>query len=214
MNTIYIADDHPIFRKGLIEVIAAENGYEVVGESGDGISALNFIVEKKPDIALLDIQMPKMNGFEVLKKIGEQNLPTKVIFLTMHSEENVFEKAMELGAKAYLLKESVTDDIIRCIQNVLQGKFYVSASISDYLFTLNNKLKSGSEKTGLRKLTSTEMKILKMIAEKKSSREIADILYVSVRTVENHRNNICTKLDLHGANALLPFALENKHLLI
>lgn len=214
MKTIFIADDHPIFRKGLIEIISSETDFDVVGESGDGVAALKFITEQKPDIALLDIQMPKMNGFEVLKKIGELALPTKVVFLTMHSEEDVFEKAMELGAKAYLLKESVTDDIIQCIHSVLLGKSYVSGSISDYLFRLNSKLKVGSEKKGLQKLTSTETKILKLIAEKKSSREIADILYISVRTVENHRNNICTKLDLHGANALLPFALENKHLLV
>jgi len=214
MKKIFIADDHPIFRKGLIEIIASENDFEVVGECGDGITALNFITEKKPDIALLDIQMPRLNGFEVLRKINELKLPTKVVFLTMHSEENIFEKAMELGAKAYLLKESVTDDIIQCINNVLQEKFYVSGSISNYLFTLNNKLKAGNEESGLQKLTSTETKILKLIAEKKSSREIAELLYVSVRTIENHRNNICTKLNLHGANALLPFALENKHLLV
>jgi len=214
MKKIFVADDHPIFRKGLIEIISSESDFDVVGECGDGISALEFIVEKKPDIAILDIQMPKMNGFDVLKKINELRLPTKVVFLTMHSEENIFEKAIDLGAKAYLLKESVTDDIIQCINNVLQGKFYVSGSISNYLFTLNTKLKSGNEKSGLQKLTSTEMKIMKLIAEKKSSREIAEILYVSVRTVENHRNNICGKLDLHGANALLPFALENKNLLM
>ena len=214
MKRIFIADDHPIFRKGLIEIISSEPDLEVAGECGDGIAALKYITDKKPDIALLDIQMPKMNGFEVLKKINELRLPTNVVFLTMHSEEDIFEKAMELGAKAYLLKESVTDDIVECINNVLQGKFYVSGSISDYLFTLNKKLKTGSEKHGLQKLTSTEMKILKLIAEKKSSREIADLLYISVRTVENHRNNICTKLDLHGANALLPFALENRTLLL
>ncbi|MFA5833896.1 MAG: response regulator transcription factor [Bacteroidota bacterium] len=214
MKTIFIADDHPIFRKGLIEIISSEADFDVVGESGDGISALKFITERRPDIALLDIQMPKMNGFEVLRKISELTLPTKVVFLTMHTEEHIFEKAMDLGANGYLLKESVTDDILQCIHNVLQGKFYVTASISDYLFRLHDKLKTGNKEHGLHRLTSTEMKILRLIAEKKSSKEIADILFVSIRTVENHRNNICTKLNLHGANALLPFALENKHLLV
>ncbi len=214
IKKIFIADDHPIFRKGLIEIISSEADFEIAGECGDGITALNFIAEKKPDIALLDIQMPKMNGFEVLKKMNELKLSTNVVFLTMHAEENIVEKAMELGAKAYLLKESVTDDIVRCLNNVIEGKFYVSGSISNYLFTLNNKLKAGNEKHGIQKLTSTEITILKLIAEKKSSREIGKILYISVRTVENHRNNICTKLNLHGANALLPFALENKHLLV
>ncbi len=210
MNTVFIADDHPIFRKGLIEVIGAEPGLSIVGECGDGINALSLITEKKPDVALLDIQMPKLTGFEVLKQIQARQLPTKVVFLTMHSEEHIFEKAMELGAKAFLLKESVTDDVIQCIHQVLEGKRYVSGSISDYLFTLNNTWKSGSESSGINKLTSTEMRILRLIADKKSSREIADLLYVSVRTVENHRNNICIKLGLHGPNALLAFALENR----
>lgn len=214
MSTILIADDHPIFRKGLAEVITTATEYSIVGECGDGIAALKIIKELKPDIALLDIQMPKMTGFEVLKAVNESQLTTNVIFLTMHSEENIFEKAMDLGAKGYLLKESVTDDILLCLKNVLNGKFYVSGSISDYLVRLNTKLKAGNERTGLQKLTSTELKVLKLIAEKLSSKEIAERLFVSVRTVENHRNNICIKLELHGANALLPFAIENKHLLV
>ncbi|MBP6671886.1 MAG: response regulator transcription factor [Bacteroidetes bacterium] len=214
MRTILIADDHPIFRKGLAEVITSGTEYSVIGECGDGISALRMIKELAPDIALLDIQMPKMTGFEVLKAVNEAHLTTNVVFLTMHSEENIFEKAMDLGAKGYLLKESVTDDILTCLKNVLTGRFYVSGSISDYLVRLTTKLKAGNERTGIQKLTSTEMKVLKLIAEKLSSKEIAERLFVSVRTVENHRNNICIKLDLHGANALLPFAIENKHLLV
>ncbi len=214
MRTILIADDHPIFRKGLAEVITSGSEYSIVAECGDGISALRMIKELNPDIALLDIQMPKMTGFEVLKAVNEAQLTTNVIFLTMHSEENIFEKAMDLGAKGYLLKESVTDDILLCLKNVIAGRFYVSGSISDYLVRLTTKLKAGNERMGLQKLTSTEMKVLKLIAEKLSSKEIAERLFVSVRTVENHRNNICIKLDLHGANALLPFAIENKHLLV
>ena len=214
MRTILIADDHPIFRKGLAEVISSGSEYSVIAECGDGVSALRMIKELNPDIALLDIQMPKMTGFEVLKAVNEAHLTTNIVFLTMHSEENIFEKAMDLGAKGYLLKESVTDDIILCLKNVLAGRFYVSGSISDYLIRLTTKLKAGNERTGIQKLTSTEMKVLKLIAEKLSSKEIAERLFVSVRTVENHRNNICIKLDLHGANALLPFAIENKHLLV
>lgn len=214
MRTILIADDHPIFRKGLAEVIASGTDYSVVAECGDGVTALRLITELAPDIALLDIQMPKMTGFEVLKALHQAQLTTKVIFLTMHSEENIFEKAMDLGAQGYLLKESVTDDILLCLKNVLAGRFYVSGSISDYLVRLSSSRKAGNERTGLLKLTTTEMKILKLIAEKRSSKEIAELLFVSVRTVENHRNNICIKLELHGANALLPFAIENKHLLV
>lgn len=214
MKKIFIADDHPIFRKGLIEIITSHDELEIIGECGDGNTALDMITGSQPDIAVLDIQMPKLNGFEILKKINELHLHTKVIFLTMHNEENVFEKAMSLGVSAYLLKESVADDLLECINHVLQGKFYVTASLSDHLYSVNKKLRAGNERTGLQKLTSTEIKILKLISDKKTSKEIAEILFVSVRTVENHRNNICSKLDIHGANALLPFALENKHLLI
>ena len=214
MKRIIIADDHPVFRKGLIEVVTAGGEYTVVGNCGDGQTALAMIKELEPDAALVDVQMPKMNGFDLLKALNDARSTTLVVFLTMHNEEHLFQRAMELGAKAYLLKESATDDILQCLQSVSQGKYYVSGSISDYLFRLNERLKSGAEKQGLHKLTSTELKVLKLISEKMSSKEIAEAMYISVRTVENHRNNICTKLDLHGANALLPFALENKHLLV
>ena len=112
MKKIFVADDHPIFRKGLIEIISAENDLEIVGESSDGLSAVNIIIEKKPDIAVLDIQMPQMDGFSVLKKINETGADTKVIFLTMHKEEDVFEQAMDLGVKGYVLKESASEEII------------------------------------------------------------------------------------------------------
>ena len=213
MKKIFVADDHPIFRKGLIEIISAENDLEIVGESSDGLSAVNIIIEKKPDIAVLDIQMPQMDGFSVLKKINETGADTKVIFLTMHKEEDVFEQAMDLGVKGYVLKESASEEIIKCINNVFQGKYYISGSISDYMINWNEKLKTGLEKNDLASLTSAEKKILRYISEKKSSREIAELLYISVRTVENHRNNICTKLNIHGANSLLKYALENKVIL-
>jgi DNA-binding NarL/FixJ family response regulator len=214
MKNIFIADDHPIFRKGLLEIISSENDFNIVGESSDGLAAIKIIIDKKPDVAVLDIQMPNMDGFEVQKKINELALDTKVIFLTMHKEEDIFEHAMEMGVKGYVLKESASEEIIICVNNVLQGKYYISGSISDYLFNWNNKIKEGLEKNDLSLLTSAEMKILKLISEKKSSREIAEILYVSVRTVENHRNNICTKLNMHGANSLLKYTLENKKLLV
>lgn len=214
MKKIFIADDHPIFRKGLLEIISSEKDFEIIGESSDGLSAINIIAGKKPDVAVLDIQMPQMDGFEVLKEINESTTDTKVIFLTMHKEEDIFERAMEMGAKGYVLKESAAEEIITCIHNVLQGKYYISGSISDYLFNWNKKLKNGLEKNDLSLLTPAEKKILKLISEKKSSPEIAALLFISVRTVENHRNNICTKLNIHGSNSLLKYSLENKNLLV
>lgn len=214
MKRILIADDHPIFRKGLAEVIGAEADYTVIAECGDGPTARKLIAGLAPDVALLDIQMPGMSGFDVLKEVKAAGSSTAVIFLTMHSEEEVVERAISLGAKGFLLKESVTDEILLCLRAVFAQKSYLSGPVSDVLVRMNERLKNGSERTGLSRLTSAERRVLTLISEKRSSKEIAEILFVSVRTVENHRNNICNKLDLHGPNALLAFALEHRHLLL
>lgn len=213
MIKILIADDHPIFRKGLIEIISSDKNLSVAAEAGDGEKAIQLIKEKRPDIAVLDIQMPKLNGFDVARQIAANNLNTKIIFLTMHKEHDLFNKAVELGALGYILKECAVDDIIECINEAAQGKHYVSDSLSEFLFIKNKEIKDGIEKEGLDKLSLMEKKILKLISEKKTSQEIADALFISIRTVENHRLNICKKLDIHGVNSLIKFAIEIKHLL-
>ncbi|MFH1194773.1 MAG: response regulator transcription factor, partial [bacterium] len=136
---------------------------------------------------------------------------TKIIFLTMHKEEDVFNKALDLGVMGYILKESASEDIIECIKTVAENKHYISPIISEYL--INRVSCSAVSKNKIDKLTHTEKNILKMISDKKTSKEIAETLFISIRTVENHRTNICNKLELHGNNSLLLFAVENKHLL-
>lgn len=209
-NKIVIADDHPVFRKGLIDIISEEDNFEITAEAENGMEALELIDIHQPDIAVLDINMPLMNGFEVAKELKKKQSKTKIIFLTMHKEEYILNKALDYHAKGYILKECAVDDIIDCINYVAQNKDYISPAISNLLLKRGRLLSEAKGK--LDKLTATERKILSLIAEERTSREIADQLYISIRTVENHRINICHKLDLHGVNSLLKFAIENKHL--
>lgn len=211
---IIIADDHPIFRSGLKQIIEDEDDIEIIGEAGDGEKALDIINEKNPDIAILDIDMPKRTGFEILKEIVKNKNPVKIIFLTMYKEENIFNEAMDLGIKGYVLKESAADDICECIRLVADDRYAISPLISNFLvkrLSKSNKLKK--EKPSIEELTESERKILKLISENKSSKEIGEDLFISYKTVETHRTNISRKLNLQGTLSLVRFALENKSVL-
>jgi DNA-binding NarL/FixJ family response regulator len=205
---IVIADDHPIVRRGLRESIEDAEGLIVVAEAGDGQQALELIRAQKPDVAVLDISMPVINGFAVAREILKEKLQAKIIFLTMHEEEALFDEAMDLGVKGYVLKESSMGEIVNCIKAVAAGKHYTSPSLTSYLVSRGRTAKS-EQKKGLKALTPTERRILKRIAQYKTSREIADELFISYNTVETHRRNICEKLDLHGSHALMKFALAH-----
>jgi DNA-binding NarL/FixJ family response regulator len=208
---IFLADDHPLLREGLRKVIEREAGMVIVGEADNGEQALALITQSRPDVAILDIEMPKMNGFEVASAISERRMPVEVVFLTMHKDEDIFNKALDAGAKCYVLKDSAVIEIVGCIKAAVRGEHYISPSVSSYL--VNRSARAGAlarQKPALRDLTETEQRILRLIAEYKTSKEIAGLLGVSYRTVENHRTNISNKLDLHGSHALLKFALEHK----
>jgi DNA-binding NarL/FixJ family response regulator len=205
---IVIADDHPIVRRGLRESIEDAEGLIVSAEAGDGQSALELIRTEKPDIAVLDISMPVLNGFAVVREILKENLQVKIIFLTMHEEESLFDEAMNLGVKGYVLKESSMSEIVNCIKAVAAGKHFASPALTSYL--VNRRPRAASqEAAGLKALTPTERRILKLIAEYKTSREMASELFVSYHTIETHRRNICEKLDLRGTHALIKFALSH-----
>lgn len=211
---IIIADDHPIFRGGLKQIIEDEKDIEIVGEAPNGQKALELIFEKKPDIAILDVDMPEKTGFEVLKELTKSDNPVKVIFLTMYKEENLFNEAMDNGIKGYVLKESAADDICECIRLVAAGDYAISPLISKFLvkrMSLLDKLKKS--KPTIEDLTLTERKILKSISENKTSKEIAEEFFISYKTVETHRSNISRKLELQGSLSLVRFALENKAVL-
>ena len=208
---VLIVDDHPLFRSGLRQVIAADARFELVGEAGDGEAALKFILEKKPAVAVLDVNLPKLTGLEIARKLQGKKNPTRLIILTMHKEEELINCALDSGVKGFVLKENAVADILDAIQAVAAGGNYLSPSVSGFLIKRRSRAESlAAQKPGLDDLTTAERRILKLIAEKKMSKEIAAELFISPRTVEAHRANICNKLDLHGANSLLQFALENR----
>ncbi|MBI2419296.1 MAG: response regulator transcription factor [Ignavibacteriales bacterium] len=210
--SIIIADDHPIFRNGLANVIREEKSFSIIYEANNGQEAFDSILLKKPDVAILDIKMPFKTGIEVVEELTGKNLKTRIVFLTMYKEEEWFRKAMQLGVSGYVLKECAVDDIIDCIKTVAEGKHYISPIISTYLVDYARKTQLADFPI-VEKLTVTERKILLHIADKLTSRQIADNLNVSIRTIENHRNNICSKMNIHGVNSLLKFALDNKGIL-
>jgi len=211
---IIIADDHPIFRKGLLIAIGSEHSIEIVGEAGDGLEALYLAEKLKPDVIILDIEMPGLNGLQVAEEIIRRKLMSNIVFLTMYKEEDMFNEAMNLGVKGYVLKESAVSDITDAIKTVAAGKNYISPSISEFLmnrgYTAHSLLK---KKPQLENLTPMERKVLRLIAVNKTSKEIGDELHISHRTVENHRANICNKLEIHGSHSLLKFAIEYKAVL-
>lgn len=209
-----MADDHPIVRQGLKQIIEADPKLLIVAEAGDGETALQLIEIHQPDVAVLDIDMPKMNGFAVVKELRSRKINIPVVFLTMHGEEEVFQAALDLDVKGYVVKDSALNEIADGIKAVAAGRPFFSPSLSALL--LNRRRRTANfekENQGIEHLTPTERRILKLIAEEKTSKEIAEQLYVSYRTIEKHRNNISRKLDLQGSLALVKFAVINKSVL-
>jgi two-component system, NarL family, response regulator DegU len=209
--TVLVADDHPIFRKGLREVLNDDPRIKLVAEVADGLAALEKIRELKPQAAVLDVDMPQMNGLEVAKKISELKLPVAVVMLTMHKEEMLFNEAMNAGIPGFLLKENAASDLLDCIHAVISGQSFISPALSSFL--LNRRTgarKLINEKPELQSLTPAERRILKLIAEDLTSKEIAERLGLSAHTVENHRAKMCERLNLRGSHSLLKFAYDNK----
>jgi len=211
---IVIADDHPLMRQGLRQIIEIEPNLKIVGEAVNGSEALAMIEELKPDAAILDVDMPHQDGFQVARTLIANKNPAAIIFLTMHSEEQMFHAALDLGAKGYVLKDSAIDDIVTAINEVVAGRAFTSLPMTSYFTRRQNYNQVPDEQQlGLRQLTPTEHRILKLLAEYKTSKEIAGELSVSPRTVETHRLRICQKLNLQGSHALMKFAVQYKSLL-
>lgn len=201
---ILIADDHPFTLQGT-KFFVESFGHKVIDTCSNGTSALNLITLHQPDVAILDINMPGLDGLDVSRKIQESKLRTKVILLTMHKENTLYKKASEYGIYGYILKEHAQTELEKCLQEVEKGSRYVSAFLEDDLIADTS---NGNDK--LINLTLSERKIIELIAQNKTSKQIADLLFLSERTIEGHRANIIEKLNLpKEKNTLLKWALRN-----
>lgn len=209
--TVVIADDHPIYRKGLIEALSTEPAFQIVGEAGDGEAALAMIRQHKPTIALLDIEMPLASGLVVAGTVRREGLPTAVIMLTMYTDTAMFRRALDLGARGYVLKDGAVSEIVACVHMVAAGRPFISPALSGAL--LRRQDEAPGAMAALALLTRTERRVLQLVVKGMSSVGIAEELGNSPKTVENFRSRICHKLGLQGPQSLLRFALENKALL-
>ena len=206
---IVMADDHPTFRRGLRELLDLEPDFLVVAECGDGESALTAIERDRPAVALLDVDMPGKDGFAVVRTLRERGLDTAVILLTMHGREDLLRQAFSLGVKGYVVKDAAEPDVIHAIRAITAGQPFISSSLSASLLTTTASVPQALPPE-LQRLSPAEMRVLRLLADYKTSKEIADTLGISHRTVENHRANIAAKLDLEGSTALARFAAQHR----
>jgi DNA-binding NarL/FixJ family response regulator len=206
---VLIADDHPIFREGLAGIIEGSDQMELVAAVENGMAAMAAIQDDPPDVVVLDVDMPELDGIETAKRIKTSWPDIQIAFLTMHRNRSILQSMRRLQVKGYVLKDAAMNEVVKCIETVFAGRSYLSPSLSDLIIEGDGS-PAESPSLVLKDLTESELKILARIAESKTTREIADDLNVSVRTVETHRHNICLKLGLTGPHALFKFALVNK----
>jgi DNA-binding NarL/FixJ family response regulator len=206
---ILLADDHTVMRRGLRVLLERQPGFQIVGEAADGAEAVELALREKPDVAVLDIGMPGLNGIEAARRIVEKNPNIAVVILSMHSDESYVLRTLKAGARGYLLKDAPEYDLINAIQAVHQGKAFFSPAISkmlveDYMRQMQQR---GVEDT-YELLTSREREILQLLGESKSNKEIATRLDLSLHTVETHRSNMLEKLNLHSTAELILYAVR------
>jgi two-component system, NarL family, response regulator NreC len=205
--TIILADDHKLVRQGMHSLLTEQPGFEVIGEAANGQEALTLIETLSPDIAILDVMMPTLNGIETAKLASQRGLTTRIIFLSMHANATYAVRALQSGALAYVLKDSDFSEILQAIENALDGRRYLSKEIADEVFEMLLNADTGKEDS-LSTLSPREREILQLIAEGNTNAVVAERLTLSVRTVESHRSNIMRKLRLTSHSDLVKYAIN------
>ncbi len=213
IRKILIVDDHPLLRTGVKVLLSTYEGYEIA-EANGGSEAIDLLYKMPVDLAILDIDMPNITGIDVARHIEANFAETKIVFLTSHADFYTFAEATEIAYSGFLFKENALEQLPECISSVFKGEAYVSSNCLTLINSNKERLKLLHQiRKGIASLTQTERKVLFLISEGKSTPQIANELFNSPKTIENHRTNICHKLELRGANNLLAFALEYKDLL-
>ena len=208
-HRVVIAEDYTILREGIRSLLSSNPDFEIVGEAEDGRQAIQKVERLKPDLILMDLSMPRMNGMDAIREIKKHCPGTKVLVLTVHKAEEYILATLQAGADGYVLKDANQAELVMAARNVLAGKSYLSPGISEKVIEgyLNGR-KTLKTATPWGTLTQREREILKLIAEGYKNSEIAEYLYISVKTVEKHRANLMKKLDLHNTSTLTAFAIE------
>lgn len=207
--TVILADDHAVMRDGLRLILGTQEDISVVGDVGDGRGAVALVKEHRPDVAVLDVAMPNLNGIEAARQIREAGSRTRVIILSMHATPEYIFRALEAGAVGYLLKESAGREVVRAVREVAAGRRYFSRSIAEtVLDDYIGRRGADVEKSPLSLLSPREREVLQLVVEGKSSKEIAGILHCSSKTVATHRSRLMQKIEVHDMPALVRFAIE------
>ena len=205
---ILLADDHTIFRQGVRKMLEEETDFEIVAEAENGRKALRIINEQHVDVVVMDISMPDLNGIEATRQIMHDSPDARVVALSMHEDHNYVSQMLQAGASAYLIKGADISDLVRAIRSVLEGHAFLSPQIAGYVVdTYSGKIKNAA--VSMAELSGREREIVQLIAEGKSSKEIAGELFISAGTVEKHRKNIMEKLNLHSIAELTRYAIKN-----
>jgi DNA-binding NarL/FixJ family response regulator len=209
LTRVLIADDHPLIRSGLRALLARESDFEVVGEAADGYQALELVEQLKPDVVMLDVSMPRLNGIDVAQKISEKTPSTRIIIVSIHSDEGYVLRALKAGAKGYLLKASPEGDILNAVRAVAAGQAYLSPEISRLLveeYVREMRFRGVEDSYDL--LSIREKEILQLLASGSTNRQVAELIHVSLATVETHRTNIFQKLGIHSLPELILYAVR------
>jgi DNA-binding NarL/FixJ family response regulator len=210
---VILADDHILVRRGLRRILEEKPNIEIAGEVGDGLELLNALNKIEPDLIILDITMPNLRGIEAIPEIRHVRPEAKVLMLTMHKEEEYLYQAISAGADGYLLKEDAEKELFSAIDSIQDGKIYISPGLADQSMQNWARLRRGEDSSyNAEELTVRQREILKMIAEGKSNKEIGDLLCISVRTVERHRANIMSKLNIRKTAELVQYALRKHYI--
>jgi len=209
---ILVADDHEVVRRGLCVLLRAQPGWEVCGEAADGREAVEKASQLKPDIVILDIGMPNLNGLEATRQIVKANPEINVLIFTLHDSDQVVHEALGAGARGFLSKSDGTRELIAAVEALQQGKTYFTPRVGALVLEgyLQRDSKVASEPHPRNQLTAREREVVQLLAEGKSSKEVAATLGLSVKTAETHRSNIMRKLELHSISALVLYAIQNK----
>jgi len=208
--SILIVDDHPLLRRGVRDSIAENPRFRIIGEASDGEDAMRLVSSLKPDIAIVDIDMPRLNGLEMLRALRHLPFAVKTVILTMYKEEDMLNAALDLGAMAYVVKENAVNDVLAALEKVARGETFLSSMMWEAGERRSDRVQQLLlSRPQIETLTPSERRILKLVGQDYTSKEIANVLNLSVRTVDNHRQNICHKLNLHGTHSLLKFAFDH-----